>query len=546
MPEKMRARATGAALDLVGIEGPGEGLHVPLDPDEPLLIGRGLRGLEVPDPHVSLQHARIEWRDDHYVVRDLDSATGTEVNGHKLAPDRPVALEIDTEITVGRSVFKVVERHARWRRAAEITAVLALVFSLVSAVAWFLAPRRDVGVSLVWGDAIAQGSEQAAELRLDLPYLRRRGLDARKLQIRRVTDADQDGIDEVWLASADAEYVITFEPSGRWVELGELPRGCVDLRDSGGVGMPMLECGSVTWAILDAGRYQPLAQEGVVLWGVPEDAWTGPGIAPSSKVKPYRAALRREEALAGFLAANGIDQPVHYIVCETAFDKVRPVALLQNGELRELTRGCGQSIQVGGVELVGVRAVAFTAGGHAALVRDVEVFLSGGTDGIFRAPELDEFSVAWSSRPEVMSARFVTFDGQDHYFEPVAAESGIPGVRSLPHDRKKKLPPPRSQTATIVGTGVVQIDPPGCALLEAQTEPWTCPLAQGCLSSSTFLTLRSVGCDEGAVVEGTYAGGDRDLDVGDLQLRLRIESVDRDNLIEVTRAQVAWRERRAD
>ena len=541
MQQKTPSDTASLALDLVGIEGPGEGLRVRLDPDKPLLVGRGLRGLEVPDPHVSLQHARIEWLADTWMVVDLDSATGTRVDGEVIPPNKPVPIGPDSTIVVGDTTFQVLEPHAIWRRVAEVAAVVALVLSLLVAAIWFLAPRGTGGVALVWFEEINQGPERATELALDRPFLRRRGLDPRQLRIRRVTDADQDGIDEVWLQTpAGTEQVITFDMTGRWVELGEIPQGCLDIRDQGGTGLPMLDCGALTYAILDTGRYQPLAQDGVVFWGVPKEDWKGPGMAPSSLVKGYRGSLRRKVALAGFLAANGVDEGIHYLICENTFDKVLASVLLRSGEIRPLAIGCGQAISVTGVDLYDVRAVAFTAGGHAALLDDIEVFLSGGADGIFRDPKLDDLSEAWHRPVEGIGARYVSFDGQDHYFEPVAPEAPIPGVRELPHDLPRV--PPLSQTTVVVGTGIVQLDPPGCAVFEVQTEPWTCPMAQGCLPSSPFLRLRNIGCGEEKSIEATYAGGTFDAEIGNLEVRVRIDSTEYDNDLDVHQARVAWRE----
>ena len=54
---------------------------------------------------ISRRHARIEWRGGHALVADLHSATGTTVNGRRVAPDgAPARLERGDELGVGPHV----------------------------------------------------------------------------------------------------------------------------------------------------------------------------------------------------------------------------------------------------------------------------------------------------------------------------------------------------------------------------------------------------------------------------------------------------------
>ncbi len=66
--------------------GEDAGANVPLDPETPVLLGRGADcQVSVPDPLCSRVHAKIILEDGTWVVRDADSRNGTFVNGQKAA-----------------------------------------------------------------------------------------------------------------------------------------------------------------------------------------------------------------------------------------------------------------------------------------------------------------------------------------------------------------------------------------------------------------------------------------------------------------------------
>jgi pSer/pThr/pTyr-binding forkhead associated (FHA) protein len=58
----------------------GERVEYPLA-EEALVVGREDAPILIDEPLVSRQHARIEWRDDAWVVVDLGSTNLTRVNG---------------------------------------------------------------------------------------------------------------------------------------------------------------------------------------------------------------------------------------------------------------------------------------------------------------------------------------------------------------------------------------------------------------------------------------------------------------------------------
>lgn len=76
------------------------GPSVTLDPDT--LVGRGPAcQFVIPEPEVSLVHARLRWGTDGWSVRDLGSQNGTWVNGHRIDPGVDVRLARDDRIGFG-------------------------------------------------------------------------------------------------------------------------------------------------------------------------------------------------------------------------------------------------------------------------------------------------------------------------------------------------------------------------------------------------------------------------------------------------------------
>jgi pSer/pThr/pTyr-binding forkhead associated (FHA) protein len=64
-----------------------------------LLVGRHLQcDVVVSHPSVSRTHARLSFRDGHWVLRDLDSTNGTRVNGRRVGRCR---LEPGDRLSLG-------------------------------------------------------------------------------------------------------------------------------------------------------------------------------------------------------------------------------------------------------------------------------------------------------------------------------------------------------------------------------------------------------------------------------------------------------------
>ena len=94
---------TMSKYELVIGAGPLEGQRVRLDNQQTLLLGRTPRGLNLPDPQVSPKHAEISWSGDRFWIVDLDSATGTVVNGRRVGRE-PLALHPGMRIEIGESI----------------------------------------------------------------------------------------------------------------------------------------------------------------------------------------------------------------------------------------------------------------------------------------------------------------------------------------------------------------------------------------------------------------------------------------------------------
>lgn len=81
-------------------------IHIPLD-KLPCTIGkaRGMVDYCIEDSSVSRMHARIECRNGHYILTDLNSTNGTYVNGMPLGPNEQIEIEPGDEIRLGNMKY---------------------------------------------------------------------------------------------------------------------------------------------------------------------------------------------------------------------------------------------------------------------------------------------------------------------------------------------------------------------------------------------------------------------------------------------------------
>ncbi len=552
-------------VELVAISGTIEGARIGLSTTEPLILGRSARGFQIADPLASLQHAQIDWSGDSWLLTDLRSVSGTFVDGVQVT-GLPVRIGPGNVIRIGETELEVVQLHQSVRMAVTslVGGFLALVvFALV---AFVLVPRGESSVSLLWTKPIKRGDLRtpSRELALPRPFLRQYGLEARNLRIRRVTDFDENGRDEVWLRHDKKEFVVTFAESGEWLVIGDIPGVCPDegrsLDGQLNVDFPAVKCPGVTYQMVD-GVYRPTQHDGAVVWVRPKreasstpvegepDALEEPSesertMHDDAPVVPHRLAVRRLERLAGFLGTRGIDEPVHYFLCDGAIPGVDAQLLTERGEQKWLSQGCMRAAYLLGDDLGDVVAVALTEGGRAALVDDISTWLSGNADGIFLSDEDRELVDNWSADPGyLLGSTRLEFREADYYFRPVAAEAQIPkDGRRLLSMRRASDASALAETTTILRAGEMVLDPPGCHELQVNVQGWRCLMSQGCFSARAFLTITDVGCgDPVNVLIANYAGGLSEGASGPLQVRAVLDASTRGDRVEITRARVSYR-----
>lgn len=82
------------------VSGSRQGTSVPLREDQVLVIGRVRGALRLDDPLISGAHCRIVFRAPHFVLQDLGSTNGTNVDGK---PVQDILLRPGAEIVVGNT-----------------------------------------------------------------------------------------------------------------------------------------------------------------------------------------------------------------------------------------------------------------------------------------------------------------------------------------------------------------------------------------------------------------------------------------------------------
>ena len=92
---------------------------------------------------------------------------------------------------------------------------------------------------LRWAEEIAQGAGYKSDI-LEIPtsFIRETGVDHRQLQVERVTDFDENGVDELWLKWPDGRRIVTFDKDGSWRTVADLRSDCRDKQRSLAEGLP--------------------------------------------------------------------------------------------------------------------------------------------------------------------------------------------------------------------------------------------------------------------------------------------------------------------
>ena len=94
-------------LMLQVIEGPDQGRVFPLPDGEPQLIGRSTEAYPLMDMSISRRHAELTPDGTEWLLRDLDSANGTFLNGQRV--EARVVLASGDRIQCGGTVFRLVD-----------------------------------------------------------------------------------------------------------------------------------------------------------------------------------------------------------------------------------------------------------------------------------------------------------------------------------------------------------------------------------------------------------------------------------------------------
>ena len=90
-------------LILTVLQGPDKGRRFELPDNEPQMIGRSSESLPLGDSTISRRHCELTPDDGRWILRDLESANGTFVNGQRVA-DRQI-LNPGDQIRAGNTLM---------------------------------------------------------------------------------------------------------------------------------------------------------------------------------------------------------------------------------------------------------------------------------------------------------------------------------------------------------------------------------------------------------------------------------------------------------
>lgn len=516
-----------ATLELIALSGPREGERIALPTSGVLVVGRAERGLSLSDPLVSVEHAHIELVADRFFVTDCESASGTFLNEVKLGKHAK-ALFPGSILRIGESEFAVEARVERsvWPLVAIAgLSVAAIVTVGLSLWAWMpIRYRLDVPsppIRLASGDVLTA-------MPLPPAYLAETGWDGRATQVTRVSDYDQDGVDEVWLQNPDGRRVYTSSANGAWRVLGDFPKGCLERP---GWKFPDQRCDGVIYRHGPQG-YTVSEQEGAVVWA---DAGEGP--------RPLRVSTANSQSLGGFLADRGVFEPIHYLLCEEALPGLPAQVLTAGGRVEALSYGCLGDLGLEGEGVSGkVRAVALSHTGYEAMMRDLRHFLSGDSLGAFLSPERSEVWERWHQPPKraAGNARLRVHGGDFFAFE--AFETQDTAVHPWYFGDAGWAAQPPSRTRIAAADQPLALPTEGCAVLKTEIAPPHCLLRRWCFPARTYLTLWEEGCgDRRALGTVSYRGGKFAFAGEHLEVAGWVDSATSQGRIDVIRTRLSYR-----
>lgn len=545
MPHQVGWRPVAYVYELVVVEGPLQGRSFRVPTHQTLRIGRTSRDLPLfQDEKASFDHAEISWTADGFWVRDLGSEIGTFIDEYPV-PEAGQALLVGSRLRVGQTLLRLDERRAipawlGWSAAAGLPLVCVLTFLIVLG----LRPI-EYAPQLRFAEAIGQGAVTSDTAVVPLWFIRKYGVDHRDLRARRVTDFDDDGRSELWISVNGREAVVELDAEAGWELLGELPADC---QDEEGLDFPVLSCAGRRYRMV-GGQYELRGLERVVVWAQPMAVVPGERDAPPSRVpgpaRPYRMSLPQPERLAGFLAARGVDEPIHYLVCEGAFAGVRAQVLTAAGELQTLDTGCFGALSLNGPGMNAEMApeppvaVALTAHGFEALRRDANTFVLGDPSAAF-SRLVPTALAAFTASPASLAAR-VEVDAEPVEQLAMAEEAQLVGVRHWDHADTAQ-PAAALLLASLESAGTARLDVPGCAEIEVVTKSWHCLLRRACTPGAIFLTATEVGCGAPRpLMSMSYGGGLARATLPEVEMLAQIDLHGDGGQIDVNRVRLGFR-----
>ena len=251
-------------------------------------------------------------------------------------------------------------------------------------------------------------------------------------------------------------------------------------------------------------------------------------------------------------------KPVHYLLCESSFDGLYAQAVLYDGSVQELNRGCFRDLRIEGA-LAGSKpvAIALTASGYEGLKTDVLTYYSGNRDGVFLPYPTSPLDQASLEAYRVLNGDAGFLKGgstlvvnpflPDGVFDPKPDRSlkSPHMARSLVANDLRYPPSGRAYTATVVGPGTGTIDAPGCGQGDqpGHLRVETGHFENGLLSGGVF--SRIIDADTGTALldvpytgHGTYDGSP----IGPCRLRATVDSTLRGRNTEILRYRISFQQ----
>lgn len=504
------------------VDGPRSGEKIALKTGESVLIGRTKQGIDLLDPRVSTRHCEISWGDEGRPwVQDLNSATGTMVDGVAIGPE-PVPLQDGHRLLIGDTVLQYVMTSRLLPQWVYWVALIVLILSapvFILRVVEFSTPWSRIHPSIAAPEPVighdggsVHPDDNLMLVPLDRCFLRETLPLGGTSAIRRVTDQDGDGVSEIWVRGRNWERVYTFSPSDSWELLGEIPTNCTFTKGAGNrplscdirrfrfrPGVPFQAAegrcargsNQGSYVLEDRRNTFGGALDGVYVW-LPNAEEDGPPNAP----RPYAVGKRDFIHLAGWLYERGIREPVHAIVCEEMFEGMGAQVLTASGRIERLDPGCGYSLEIRGNatdELTKGElplAVAFTDTGRRILGEQVSVFLGGSELHHFQTGQQQEFARVFTATPEHRTADYLvipdagpvrrtTLPREDPYLQ-LDRDQRLKGIRVPGNKRADTWIWTQDRESRILRT-------PCNALVQIDTREPIC--TQPCLSGSVFMTI---------------------------------------------------------